>query len=1266
MFTLGGDATSAVLSSPSGDDISWMSLVVSSAGVVTLTGTPSANITATTDYDFTVTTSGSGCQQASISGTITTTPTPRVVPSASSVGAISQVVCEGTTIDPITYDLLDIESAPLINTINLPPGVNYSISSNTIQISGTPLNVSTFTSFNFTIEAETTNGCVGLGSGSIQVYPQDEFVLTTPGADFNTYCVDDTIAPITYQFAGGTTGASIEWKEDGNLITGNPQGISVSVNANDITISGTFNGNISTAKAFSYIITSSNAGSCATSSISGSLTFEEKPDLIIHSSSNQLDQQICEGIAIDDIVFEASSDVDAVQISWDNVPNGITGQFNVATKLFTISGTPQNIDADVFYTYTVTARNQSTGCVSEEQTGVIQVYPNHDLNLVSGSSTASQELCEGNALSADVIYEFGGGATSAEVIGLDGTGFDWIVSGNKLTISGTASLDVSTVTNINYTVNTIGNSCGNVSIGGTITLKPDSKLEHIVASGATNQIICEGEPIDNIQYEVTEAFWDYAVSGLPNGVSHSIDLTTKIITITGTPSENITSDQTYNYVIKAFNETSCDSPELNGIINVTAGPELTNKGSSATLDQSVCLDTSIDKISIQFTNSTVPTVTGLPAGLATQVVGDVLEITGSIASGGTYNFDVTTNNSTCTNTIAIPIQIEVQPNFSILSQTDADYNEDLTINTGESRVKSIACYGDRSGEIKVEMSDNSISYLYSWKGPNNYSNTTTSNTIKNLLPGTYTVSVSAIQTSDCSVSETFVVREPSPLQIQTNEIVPVSCDGTDDGIISIEATGGNSDFYKQLTWYYLEEETSCFTFNLALRDADNDGIYDIIDADIDNDGNTDTGKTDANFDGIEDSADADLNGVVDPNYVLSSVNYQNCDSGQFTSLNLVTGDFSASGSLVICARPNSVSVEANLDHDLDPNTNMIGSVTVDGGTTSCSSGSWIVDPDLTGSSYASNLKDGLYKVVVEEIEFLTGDVYCSIEETFEVAKNEISYANVSVSDTYCLENSGTIDLDVRATSEVLYFYYNGVKVADSNVSVIEENFNEKRYRLTIINPVDMATLEIQDEFGCGIAVNTDLLDISVNAPDFTYTSPELERYGTISVRTSVSFKLNGINSYDAVVWDFGDSSATQVGSQVTHVYQAEGTYTVTLTAYNASGCFKTTTQEIVIGKGYSLVMPNTFTPNNDNINDRIGPSFTGLKEVNFFVYNKSGVQIYQESVTENSVATNTAIKIVGWDGSNSDPNSNYYVYKIIATRLNDEIITDTGTIFLLK
>ena len=104
--------------------------MVSSAGVVTLTGTPSANITATTDYDFTVTTSGSGCQQASISGTITTTPTPRVVPSAGNTGALVQTICEGVAIDAITYDLVDDAESVVVN--GLPPGIGYSVGAGTL------------------------------------------------------------------------------------------------------------------------------------------------------------------------------------------------------------------------------------------------------------------------------------------------------------------------------------------------------------------------------------------------------------------------------------------------------------------------------------------------------------------------------------------------------------------------------------------------------------------------------------------------------------------------------------------------------------------------------------------------------------------------------------------------------------------------------------------------------------------------------------------------------------------------------------------------------------------------------------------------------------------------------------------------------------------------------------------------------------------------------------------------------------------------------
>ena len=118
--------------------------------------------------------------------------------------------------------------------------------------------------------------------------------------------------------------------------------------------------------------------------------------------------------------------------------------------------------------------------------------------------------------------------------------------------------------------------------------------------------------------------------------------------------------------------------------------------------------------------------------------------------------------------------------------------------------------------------------------------------------------------------------------------------------------------------------------------------------------------------------------------------------------------------------------------------------------------------------------------------------------------------------------------------------------------------------------------------------------------------------------------------------------------------------------YNASGCFTTATQEIIVGKGYTILMPNAFSPNGDNINEIIGPVFTGLKAVDFFVYNKLGILVYQESVSETNLSAAGTIEINGWDGTSSDPASNFYVYKIIGVRINDEVVTKTGTIFLIE
>ena len=95
-------------------------------------------------------------------------------------------------------------------------------------------------------------------------------------------------------------------------------------------------------------------------------------------------------------------------------------------------------------------------------------------------------------------------------------------------------------------------------------------------------------------------------------------------------------------------------------------------------------------------------------------------------------------------------------------------------------------------------------------------------------------------------------------------------------------------------------------------------------------------------------------------------------------------------------------------------------------------------------------------------------------------------------------------------------------------------------------------------------------------------------------------------------------------------------------------------------------MPNAVRPNGDNINEIGGPVFTGLKSVDFFIYNDLGILVYQEFVSETSPTPEGTIEIKGWDGTNSDPSSNFYVYKIIGVRINDEIVIKTGTIFLIE
>jgi gliding motility-associated-like protein len=82
----------------------------------------------------------------------------------------------------------------------------------------------------------------------------------------------------------------------------------------------------------------------------------------------------------------------------------------------------------------------------------------------------------------------------------------------------------------------------------------------------------------------------------------------------------------------------------------------------------------------------------------------------------------------------------------------------------------------------------------------------------------------------------------------------------------------------------------------------------------------------------------------------------------------------------------------------------------------------------------------------------------------------------------------------------------------------------------------------------------------------------------------------------------------------------EQLYTITLKTI--SGCTTVDTQLVKINKSIVIYVPNSFTPNNDGLNDILRPFMIGIKELSYFkIFNRWGQLIYQTSKIQD-----------GWDG----------------------------------
>lgn len=351
-YSVGGSATGAAATGlPLGTSASF------AAGVLSITGTPTIAGT----FNYSVTTTGGACAPITVNGVIQV-DVLHTISLITSTGSDAQMICENTGVSLIGYQFGG--SAAGASVSGLPAGLGFSVTSDSVLISGT---ASTIGSFVYTVQ--TSGGACSPVSitGQIDVLPAPTLTLDpTSGALNQVICNASAVSDVVINVGGSATGA---------IVTGLPVGISGSFNAGVFTISGatTVAGN------YPYVV-QSTGGPCSAVTLSGVLDVQGTQILLTSAPFTNY-QHLCIGTALDTITYSTESPVNV-----NDLPAGVTATFTAGVpNTLMITGTPTTVGANYY-----TIQSAST-CGSNIVVGSIET-----IGVTPGNNSGlATTICEG-------------------------------------------------------------------------------------------------------------------------------------------------------------------------------------------------------------------------------------------------------------------------------------------------------------------------------------------------------------------------------------------------------------------------------------------------------------------------------------------------------------------------------------------------------------------------------------------------------------------------------------------------------------------------------------------------------------------------------------------------------------------------------------------------------------------------------------------------------------------------------------------------------
>ncbi|MEX0982681.1 MAG: gliding motility-associated C-terminal domain-containing protein [Bacteroidales bacterium] len=103
----------------------------------------------------------------------------------------------------------------------------------------------------------------------------------------------------------------------------------------------------------------------------------------------------------------------------------------------------------------------------------------------------------------------------------------------------------------------------------------------------------------------------------------------------------------------------------------------------------------------------------------------------------------------------------------------------------------VNCFGSDDGAINITVTGGTPGYNYLWSGPGGFSST--EEDISGLEPGNYSVDITDANGCPISYPDIVTIDEPAEIGI-TATVTDISCNGADDGTITINMSGGTPEY----------------------------------------------------------------------------------------------------------------------------------------------------------------------------------------------------------------------------------------------------------------------------------------------------------------------------------------------------------------------------------------------------------------------------------------------------------------------------------------